>query len=277
MKYFSTFAGIGGFELGIQRSIPSAQCVGYSEIDRHAVTTYERHFTHDNHGDITAINAGDLPDFDLFVGGFPCQAFSVAGRRQGFGDTRGTLFFDVARILAAKQPEHFILENVRGLLHHDSGRTARTIIRTLAELGYCVEWRLLNSKNFGVPQSRERVYFVGHLGGIPERPIFTPEGPCNPYSTVGLTTKTTVARTLTGGGNSGGNHSGMTIIRTSAGDRRLTPVEQERLHGFPDNWTAGVSDTQRFKQCGNAVSPPVVSHIAGRLQFAGAELVGAGA
>lgn len=268
MKYFSTFSGIGGFEVGIQRTVPGAECVGYSEVDRHAVTTYERHFEHENFGDITRIDAGDLPDFDLFVGGFPCQAFSVAGRRQGFEDTRGTLFFDVARILAAKQPRNFILENVRGLLHHDNGRTARTIVGTLADLGYCVEWRLLNSKNHGVPQHRERVYFVGHFGGIPKQPVFTPEGPSNPYSTVGQSTKTAVARTLTGGGNSGnsgGNHSGMTILRTPEGDRRLTPIEAERLHGFPDNWTAGVSDTQRFKQCGNAVSPPVVSHVMERL------------
>ncbi|MFA5652456.1 MAG: DNA (cytosine-5-)-methyltransferase, partial [Candidatus Paceibacterota bacterium] len=109
-----------------------------------------------NYGNITTINASELPDFDLLVGGFPCQAFSIAGKRGGFNDTRGTLFFDIARILKEKRPRNFILENVKGLLSHDSGRTFKTIIITLAELGYCVEWEVLNAKNFGVPQNRER-------------------------------------------------------------------------------------------------------------------------
>lgn len=261
MRYFSGFSGIGGFELAISKAAPGAECIGYSEIDKHAITTYQEHFDHENYGDATAIDADRLPDFDLYVGGFPCQAFSAAGLRRGFEDTRGTLFFDVARIIRAKRPRHFILENVRGLLHHDGGRTMRTIVTTLTELGYCVEWRVLNSKNFGLPQHRERVFLVGHLGRVPARPVFTPGGPSNPHSTVGFTTETTVARTLTAGGNSGGNHSGLTVIRTASGDRRLTPIEWERLHGYPDDWTAPVSTTQRFKQLGNTVSVPVVASV----------------
>jgi DNA (cytosine-5)-methyltransferase 1 len=269
MRYFSMFSGIGGFELGIEQAAQklgiTVECVGYSEIDKAAIRTYEEHFNHDNYGDATTINADALPEFDLLVGGFPCQAFSVAGQRRGFEDTRGTLFFDVARIIDAKRPGKFILENVKGLQSHDGGRTFRTIITTLTELGYCVEWDLLNGKDFGVPQNRERVFIVGHLGGIPRRPVFPPSRPGNPYSTVGLTTETAVARTLTAGGHSGGNHSGMTILRTPQGDRRLTPVEWERGQGYADSWTAIVSDTQRYKQCGNSVPVPAVQWVVSRI------------
>jgi len=268
VRYFSMFSGIGGFELGIEQAAEdlgiTTECVGYSEIDKAAIRTYEEHFNHDNYGDATGINASDLPDFDLLVGGFPCQAFSIAGQRRGFEESRGTLFFDIARILKAKQPRHFILENVRGLLSHDAGRTFRTIIATLDELGYCVEWQLLNSKDHGVPQNRERTYIVGHLGGKPASTVFPLFGSRSPHSTVGVSAETAVARTLTAGGHSGGNHSGMTILRTPQGDRRLTPTEWERLQGFPDGWTVG-SDTQRYKQCGNAVTVNVVRDVARKL------------
>lgn len=269
IRYGSMFAGIGGMELGIEQAAESlgikAECAWYSENDKHAIKTYERHFNHENYGDATTINADSLPDIDLLAAGFPCPSFSVAGRRLGFEDTRGTLFFDVARILDAKQPQYFILENVKGLVSHDNGQTLRTILRVLDGLGYDVQCKVLNSKDHGVPQHRERIYIVGNLGGTPRPQVFSPTGPSNPHTTVGLTTKTAVARTLTGGGNSGGNHSGMTILRTPQGDRRLTPVECERLQGFPDNWTAGVSDTQRYKQCGNAVTVNVVRYVAERL------------
>lgn len=188
IKYFSMFSGIGGFERGIGQALDCGcepfnpkhdgtctkpMCVGYSEIDKYATKIYERHYpTHVNYGDATAIDASTLPDFDLLVGGFPCQAFSIAGKRAGFADTRGTLFFDIARVLEAKKPKNFILENVKGLLSHDGGQTFRTIISALAELGYSVEWQVLNSKDWGVPQNRERVYIVGHLGGFGGREVF---------------------------------------------------------------------------------------------------------
>jgi DNA (cytosine-5)-methyltransferase 1 len=148
------------------------QCVGYSEIDKYAIKVYERQFKHENYGDATNINPQNLPDFDLLVGGFPCQAFSVAGKRGGFNDTRGTLFFDIARILAEKRPRHLLLENVKGLLSHDSGKTFQTILGVLSDLGYRVEWQVLNSKDFGVPQNRERVFIIGHLGGECGRKVF---------------------------------------------------------------------------------------------------------
>ena len=141
-------------------------CVGYSEIDKYAIQVFEKHFPNiKNYGDCTAINAKELPEFDFLAGGFLCQSFSIAGRRRGFKDTRGTLFFDIARIRQGKTMPKLLLENVKGLLSHDTGRTFKIIIVTLAELGYRVEWQVLNSKNFGVPQNRERVFIAGHLRG----------------------------------------------------------------------------------------------------------------
>jgi len=268
VRYFSMFSGIGGFELGIEQAARelgiTTECVGYSELDKAAIRTYEEHFNHDNYGDATLIEATSVPDHDLLVAGFPCPSFSIAGKQLGFADTRGTLIFDVIRILEAKQPRYFILENVKGLVSHDNGQTLRTILRLIDGVGYDIQWKVLNSKDYGVPQNRERIYLVGNLGGTPRPEVFSATGSGNPYSTVGLTTETAVARTLTAGGHSGGNHSGMTVIRTPQGDRRLTPTEWERLQGFPDGWTVG-SDTQRYKQCGNAVTVNVVRHVAHKL------------
>lgn len=173
IRYLSTFSGIGGFELGIQAAHPDAECIGFSEIDKYAASVYQHNFKGaKNYGDITKLNPADIPPIDALVGGFPCQAFSVAGKRLGFDDTRGTLFFDVARLLKAKRPRHLVLENVKGLLSHDGGKTFTTILGVLADLGYFVEWQVLNSKDFGVPQNRERIYIVGHLGGKPRRTVF---------------------------------------------------------------------------------------------------------
>lgn len=178
MRVFSTFTGIGGFELGIDHAAEllnkKVEHIGYSEIDKYAIQVFEKHYKGvKNYGDITKIKAEELPDFDCLVGGFPCQAFSIAGRRKGFEDTRGTLFFDLARILQAKQPRLFVFENVKGLLNHDSGRTFKTILTTIDELGYDCQWQVLNSKDFGVPQNRERVIIIGHLRGTP-RPEVLP-------------------------------------------------------------------------------------------------------
>ena len=170
MKYFSMFSGIGGFELGMPEDW---ECVGFSEINKYAIQIYLKHFPkHKNYGSATTIITKQLPDFDLLVGGFPCQAFSIAGKRKGFDDTRGTLFFEIARILADKRPRYFLLENVKGLLSHDNGKTFQTILKVLTDLGYLVEWQVLNSKNHGVPQNRERVFFIGHLGGESRPKVF---------------------------------------------------------------------------------------------------------
>jgi DNA (cytosine-5)-methyltransferase 1 len=282
MKYFSMFSGIGGFELGIEQAAQdlgiTAECVGYSEIEPHAIEIYERHYPgHDNYGDATTINAESLPDFDLLVGGFPCQAFSVAGKRQGFEESRGTLFFDIARILKAKQPKYFILENVKGLIGHNGGRTFRTIINTLDELGYMGQWQVLNSKDHGVPHSRERTYIVGHHGSVPAPEVFPflrGRGPNLRELTKGVPSyfrvyEPVLARTQMALGGGGGALTGYYLDRNTGKDPRhsvrvLTPVESERLQGFPDNWTHG-TDTQRKRRCGNAVTVNVVKDVSLRL------------
>ena len=167
IRFFDMFAGIGGFRSGLE-AIGGFECVGYCEIDKYAKQAYEAMY--DTGGelyfdDARKIVPEQLPDFDLLVGGFPCQSFSIAGARKGFDDTRGTLFFEIARIVAVKKPKYLFLENVPGLLNHDKGRTFETIIHTLDELGYDVCWQVLNSKNFGVPQSRNRVYIIGYNRG----------------------------------------------------------------------------------------------------------------
>ena len=165
MNYISLFSGIGGFEYGIQQSKygDDLECIGYSEIDKYAENIYQKHYPdHTRLGDARQIQTKDIPDFDLLVGGFPCQAFSNCGKRRGFDDTRGTLFFEIARLLQDKRPRYFLLENVRGLLHHDQGKTFQTILGVLSDLGYNVTWKILNSKDYGVPQNRERIYIKGY-------------------------------------------------------------------------------------------------------------------
>lgn len=173
IKYIDLFAGIGGirkgFELACQNKGIQCQCVFTSEIKPHAISVLKQNHP-DEHvfGDITKISANEIADFDVLLAGFPCQAFSAAGKRLGFEDTRGTLFFDIARILKDKQPAAFLLENVEGLVNHDKdnpqdniGKTLRVILQTLSSLGYKVSWRILNSKDFGIPQDRKRVYIAG--------------------------------------------------------------------------------------------------------------------
>ena len=166
IRFFDMFSGIGGFRSGLE-AVGGFECIGHCEIDKHANQAYnaiydikpqEVYFE-----DARKINPYDLPNIDLICGGFPCQAFSIAGRRGGFEDSRGTLFFEIARIAAVKRPSYLLLENVPGLLSHDGGRTFATILGTLSDLGYDVTWEVLNSKDFGVPQSRKRVYIIGYF------------------------------------------------------------------------------------------------------------------
>ena len=165
IRYIDLFSGIGGFREGLTRA-GGFTCVGHCEIDKKANQSYEALF--DTKGewfceDIRKADPSDIPDFELLCGGFPCQSFSIAGNRGGFSDPRGTLFFEIARLTAAKRPAYLLLENVPGLLNHDGGRTFAAILHTLDRLGYGLEWQVLNSKDFGVPQSRKRVYLIGYL------------------------------------------------------------------------------------------------------------------
>jgi DNA (cytosine-5)-methyltransferase 1 len=306
VRYLSLFSGIGGFELGLDMAGEELgidfRCVGYSEIDKWALRTYERHFDHRALGDVTQIEPAALPEYDLLVAGFPCQPFSAAGDRLGFDDARGTLFFDVARILQHSRPRHFILENVPGLLGHGFGQTFSTIIGVLTRLGYCVEWQVLDSQDHGIPQSRQRVFLVGHLGGLPQRPVFPIgdnvgrkvdgdpkrsrygdrvfDGAVEDTGMMALVRSRqregvvwTARSTVTVIDAHYGSGPGYAGNRTQAGRvdggvlriRQLTPLEAERCQGLPDNWTEGHSRTQRFRQTGNSVVPKVVSSIILRL------------
>ncbi|MGQ7513673.1 DNA cytosine methyltransferase [Streptococcus suis] len=176
MRFLDLFAGIGGFRLGMERA--GHECVGFCEIDQFARKSYKA--IHDTEGefefhDITAVtdeSVRGIGRVDVICGGFPCQAFSIAGKRAGFEDTRGTLFFEIARFASILRPKYLFLENVTGLLNHDNGNTFETILGALDELGYDAEWQVFNSKNFGVPQNRERVFIIGHLRGAGGRAIF---------------------------------------------------------------------------------------------------------
>ncbi|HEL1692112.1 TPA: DNA cytosine methyltransferase [Streptococcus suis] len=176
MKFLDLFAGIGGFRLGMERA--GHECVGFCEIDQFAKKSYKA--IHNTEGefefhDITRVTDESIRGIgrvDVICGGFPCQAFSIAGKRAGFEDTRGTLFFEIARFASILRPKYLFLENVTGLLNHDNGNTFETILGALDELGYDAEWQVFNSKNFGVPQNRERVFIIGHLRGAGGRAIF---------------------------------------------------------------------------------------------------------
>jgi DNA (cytosine-5)-methyltransferase 1 len=178
MKFIELFAGIGGFRLGLERA--GHECVWANEIQPKASSIYEYNFKHQPDGrDIRTIDPNEIPQADLLCGGFPCATFSVAGKREGFGsdDTRGTLFFEICRIARHKRIPYLFLENVKGLLNHDGGRTFAIIVASLDELGYDVQWECVNSKNFGVPQNRERVFIIANLRGQPRPQVF-PLGRC---------------------------------------------------------------------------------------------------
>lgn len=197
LKFIDLFAGIGGIRCGLEQAIEEAgyipECVFTSEIKPHAIKVLK-----DNHpgekvyGDITKITSSEIPDFDILCAGFPCQAFSSAGKRQGFADTRGTLFFEVERILREKKPQGFILENVEGLVNHDNGNTLRTILERIASLNYRFDYKVLNSRYFGVPQERKRIYIVGSFNGVPNLNGFTSvEKQLNDILETGLKTEDT--------------------------------------------------------------------------------------
>lgn len=159
LKFIDLFCGLGGFRIALEKQ--NCKCVFSSDIDEAVAKVYETNYGEYPSGDITKIDAKDIPDFDILCGGFPCQSFSIAGKRLGFDDARGTMFFEVARILKEKKPKAFMLENVKGLTNHDGGKTLQTILDILDDLGYEVIYRVINSAEYGIPQSRERWYCVG--------------------------------------------------------------------------------------------------------------------
>ncbi len=173
MRVVSLFSGIGGFEVGIKNSKVKAEFVFSSEIDKYAQASYLSNFKMERlYGDITKIDEKKIPDHDFLVAGFPCQSFSIAGKRLGFEDTRGTLFFDIARILKEKKPKFILLENVKNLVSHDSGNTIKTILKTLNEIGYIVDFTIINSLEAGLPQNRERTYIIGVFDGQTDKKYY---------------------------------------------------------------------------------------------------------
>lgn len=303
VKIVDLFAGIGGIRLGVEQAFGSIDCVFTSEIDKYAVTTYKANFK-DSHifGDIKQIDENDVPDHDILLAGFPCQPFSQAGLKKGFTDTRGTLFFDIERILLAKQPKAFLLENVKQLKGHDKGRTFQTIIDHLNKAGYKVFYEILKARDFGVPQNRERIYIVGFLDHSIN---FEFPKPTNLPTRVGdilddvVDEKYTISdklwtghkrrkelNKLNGKGFGYGlfnkesaytntisaryykDGSEILIEQENKNPRKLTPREACRLQGFPEEYNIPVSDAQAYKQFGNSVAVPVIKAIATEIKKA---------
>jgi len=305
VKIVDLFAGIGGIRLGFEMEFNNLECVFSSEIDKHAVITYKTNFECANiNGDITKIQESDIPDHDILLAGFPCQPFSQAGKKKGFLDDRGTLFFDIKRILAKKKPKVFLLENVKQLKGHDQGKTLTTILNHLKEIGYTnTQYSVLRARDFGIPQNRERIYIVGFLDNDID---FSFPQALNITTCVEniledmVESKYTLSDKLWAGHqrrkiNNKKNGKGfgyglfngqslytntlsaryykdgseILIEQEAENPRKLTPREAARLQGFPDSFVIPVSDTQAYKQFGNSVCIPVIQAIAKNIQIVG--------
>lgn len=292
-KFIDLFAGIGGIRLGFESV--DGECVFSSEWDSHAQKTYSANFGEVPYGDITKIKAEEIPPFDVLLAGFPCQPFSQAGLKKGFGDIRGTLFFDIVRIVDHHRPRVVFLENVRNLGTHDKGNTLKVITETLEKLGYKVFPKVLNAKDFGLPQNRARIYIIGFKDDV------------NFEFPVGSKTKTklgdileknvdprhTISDKLWAGhqrrkrehiekGNGFGyslfneeseytstisaryykDGSEILVEQKGKNPRKITPREAARLQGYPESYIIPVSDMQAYKQFGNSVAVPVIKALA---------------
>jgi DNA (cytosine-5)-methyltransferase 1 len=295
-KFIDLFAGIGGIRMGFEDA--GGECVFTSEWDVAAQKTYQANFGEIPYGDITKIDPSEIPSFDMLLAGFPCQPFSQAGLKKGFEDTRGTLFFDIARIVEHHKPSVVFLENVRNLKGHDKGNTLKVIIKTLEDLGYRVFHRLYNAKDFGVPQNRVRIYILAfkdeiefefpkelnlptRLGDILEKKVddkytisdrlwaghqrrkkeHKEKGNGFGYSLFKKESKytsTISARYYKDG-------SEILIEQKGKNPRKITPREAARLQGFPDEFIIPVSDTQAYRQFGNSVAVPVIRTLAKKI------------
>jgi len=290
--FIDLFAGIGGIRIAFERV--GGKCAFSSELDESCQLMYEANFSHRPYGDITQIPSDSIPDHDILTAGFPCQAFSIIGDMLGFADTRGTLFFDMARILRDKRPNAFLLENVKQLISHDKGRTFRVIVTKLEELGYFVHAKILNGLGFGVPQKRERVIIVGFQENYPFRfpdkgmgtqltlsDILEPDCAVAKQYFISKHIETKLRKRVKvipdyptiWHENKAGNigiHPFSCALRANAshnyllvnGKRRLTPREMLRLQGFPDDFKIVVSDAQVRKQAGNSVVIPMIESVA---------------
>ncbi len=294
--FIDLFAGIGGFHQAAKSL--GGKCVFACDIDIEARRAYEANYGIKPHGDITKIKTEDIPDHDILFAGFPCQPFSVIGNRLGFDDIRGTLFFEIARIIKTKKPHAFILENVKQLSTHNKGRTLNTILNTLKSLGYKVQWKVLNALDYGLPQKRERVIIVGFLceevefafpkaiGSGNLKDILEDESQIEEkhYASKEIVEKRLDRHTSQyypsiWHENKSGNISSYPYscaLRAGAsynyllvnGRRRLTPREMLRLQGFPDSFKIICTDNQTRKQAGNAVPVPVIVEVLKEVLYA---------
>ncbi len=293
IKYIDLFCGIGGFRIAMEQAcienelIP--ECTFSSDIDKHCQDSYEVNFGERPFGDISEIHENDIPDHEILFAGFPCQPFSIIGNRHGFNDIRGTLFFDIARILDFKRPKAFVLENVKQLVGHNKGNTLKVIMKTLKEIGYHVQYAVLNALDYGLPQKRERVIIVGHLDSVMFR-FPTPSRPYKPLSEIlqnNVDSKyfasdyilnkrkqkhVSAYKLSIWHENKSGNicsYPYSCALRAGAsynyllvnGERRLTPREMFRLQGFPDSYDITDNDYQARKQAGNAVPVNLVKAV----------------
>lgn len=270
MKYIDLFSGIGGFHIAMENQ--GQECVLACEKDKFARETYIINFANKYPDlrntmfpeDITKLDINNIPDFDILCAGFPCQAFSLAGKKKGFEDTRGTLFFNIAEIILHKKPEAFILENVRNLIKHNNGQTFEIIKNTINELGYKLYYKVLNTADYGLPQARKRIYLIGFKNHQIEFNFPDPQkltitmsdilhGHCN--KDIGYTLRC------------GGRHSPLNDKHNWDGylvdnkEYRLTIDDAKKMQGFPNNFVFPVSERQAMKQLGNSVSIPVVENI----------------
>jgi DNA (cytosine-5)-methyltransferase 1 len=296
IRFIDLFCGIGGFRQAMENLAREkglrAQCVFSSDIDEKCQDSYEANFGDRPVGDITVVSEREIPRHDLLLGGFPCQPFSIIGQMRGFEDTRGTLFFDIARILKAQQPRAFVLENVKLLVGHNKGQTLSRILETIDDLGYECQYRVLNALDFGLPQKRERVFIVGYkpgikiqwpnggvamtpLSGLLEREVhrkhFASEHIRNRRLSC-IEQQLPFSEPTIWHENKNGHISAYPFscaLRAGAsynyllvnGERRLTPREMFRLQGFPDSYRIVSKDTHARKQAGNSVPVPVVQAV----------------
>lgn len=297
IKFIDLFCGIGGFRVAMDETCLendiNPQCVFSSDIDKHCQDSYELNFGERPFGDITKIEANQIPDHDILFAGFPCQPFSIIGQMKGFEDTRGTLFFHIAEILSVKKPKAFILENVKQLVGHDGGKTLKTILESLKNLGYHVQYTVLNALDYGLPQKRERIIIVGHREPI----LFSFPSPIRPFKPLSEIIEKKVDKKHFASDyirqkrkeshksayklaiwheNKSGNicsYPYSCALRAGAsynyllvnGERRLTPREMFRLQGFPDSYQIINNESQARKQAGNAVPVNMVKAVIQKL------------
>jgi len=293
LRYIDLFCGIGGFRQAMENLARdfgiASQCVFSSDIDKHCRASYAANFGDTPAGDITQVNEQEVPKHDLLLAGFPCQPFSIIGQRRGFDDTRGTLFFDIARILKAQKPRAFVLENVRLLVGHNKGQTLQRILETIHELGYEHQYRVLNALDFGLPQKRQRVFIVGYQPGVqfnwpeagaamkPLAELLEREVDRKYYASDHIRNRRysqiepqkellmwhenksgqVCARPWCHALRAGASYNYLLVN----GERRLTPREMFRLQGFPDSYRIVSKDWTARKQAGNSVPVPVVQAV----------------